>query len=876
MAAHTEELKSDWSWKQRNPDTPVLEDKDGWTPASAMPSEIHLELMKAGQIPDPFVGHNEHKVQWVGQSEWLYTTGFKCEAKEHVELVFEGLDTFCTVYLNGNVVLEADNMFRPWVVSVDPKSLKPTNSLLLHFKSAKLVAKELEAKYGRVRAGSCNLGDPSRVYVRKAQYHWRWDWGPEILCAGPWLPIHLKTYHAAFDEVYAAASVSGNLESSLRLDVSLKGGVEAADAVRAVLRDASGTVVAEVVQKIVDPKNGKGLVKWDLGTDKVKLWWPVGYGAQNLYTVETTLLGRDQEVLDVKTQRIGFRRVVLVQEPLKDQPGTTFVFEINNVRIFMGGSNWIPADSFLTRITVDDYRKWLTLLVEGNQNMIRIWGGGVYEPSHFYDICDELGILVWQDFQFACGVYPALDYFVKSVTAEAEANIVRLRRHPSIVLWCGNNEDYQQVLQWGDVKDLPAKLFYENILPATVARLTDPQVPYWPGSPFGGEGWDTSDPTVGDVHQWKVWGGAGIMEYYQNYDILGGRFVSEFGIPAFPDLRTVDYWLNGDTSQRYSQSRTNAQHNKAGAHERRFAILMNENFRITNDFESHVYLTQLMQSEGVSGAYRVWRREWKGEGRQYTAGVLVWQLNDCWPVTSWALADYFLRCKPVYFTIKRELRPYTVGLLRTVVKNRWDDRPRQYYEFGAYQSRAATLDIWATNATLAPKNVTLELEFFDLEQPAWKWAKTYPLTLEPNQTTETPELLKFAVPYPPEREPPKEKDPTFTPTYSVIAYAKLKDENGQVLARCADWPQPYRYLEFPEPGLEIARGDGENLAIQATKAPIKGLVLSAVGDGPEVKWSDNGLELWPGDVQIVEARGLGSRKVRVQHLGNEHGRVVSF
>lgn len=495
----------------------------------------------------------------------------------------------------------------------------------------------------------------------------------------------------------------------------------------------------------------------------------------------------------------------------------------------------------------------------------------------FYDICDELGILVWQDFQFACGVYPAHDSFVKSVAEEAEANVIRLRRHPSIVLWCGNNEDYQQVLQWGDVNDLPAKLIYEHVLPEIVARLTESQVPYWRGSPYGGEGWDTADPTVGDVHQWNIW--AGSMDYYQNYDIMGGRFISEFGIPAFPDIRTVDYWLGGDTTQRYSQSKTNAQHDKAGAHERRFAVLMNENFRITSDFESHVYLTQLLQSEGIGQAYRVWRRQWKGEGKQYTAGVLVWQINDSWPVTSWALVDYFFRPKPAYFAVKRELRPFTVGLIREVIKNRWDDRPRQFYEFGAFQSRCATLDVWATNATLAPRRVELEMRCVDLEQPSWVWSRTDALTLAPNQTTEH---IKLAVPYPTERAPPEPKegeeaDPPSTPTWSIVAIAVLRDaETGGELSRMVDWPQPYRYIDFPEPGLQITKTTSDKLDITVTKAPLKGLVLSAVGEGPEVKWSDNGLDLWPGDVQHVDAEGLGARTIRVQYLGSEHGRVLSI
>ncbi|KAH7090112.1 glycoside hydrolase [Auriculariales sp. MPI-PUGE-AT-0066] len=855
----TTELNSGWRWKQRETAAAIGDElqRQGWTAASAIPSEIHLELMKVGRIPDPYIASNEHKVQWVGEREWLYSTTFDyspTEGNSHVELVFEGLDTLCRIYLVSSPSLSLLYILilcSGLQVAIDNKLLQKSNTLLLHFESAKLRAKELEAKYGRVRAGSSNLGDPSRVYVRKAQYHWRWDWGPEIMCAGPWRPIHLKTYKAVFDIVHAAASVSDKLASTLRIDATLKGDVTSAKFIRTVLRDSAGKVVAEAEKSIADHKKLDGIIKFDLGTDKVALWWPTGNGSQPLYTVETSLLDEKKSVLDVNSQRTGFRRVRVVQEPLKDQKGTTFLFEINNVRIFMGGSNWIPADMFLTRITEANYRKWLELMIEGNQNMIRVWGGGVYEPSIFYDICDELGILVWQDFQFACGVYQTYsDEFIKSVDEEAELNVIRMRRHPSIALWCVERRK----------KELPAKLFYEKHFPEIVGRLTDNEVPYWPGSPFGGEGWDTSDPTVGDVHQWNVWGGAGIMEFYQNYDILGGRFVSEFGLPSFPDMPTIDYWLDGDKSQRYSQSKLSAQHCKAGAHERRFGILMNENFRPNTDFESHVYLTQLMQSDGVSYAYRIWRRDWKEQGRQYNAGVLVWQLNDCWPVTSWAIVDYFYRIKPVFYTIKREMKPYTVGILREVIKNRWDDRPRQFYEFGAYQSRDAVIDVWATNSTLQERKVKLELEFYDLEAPAWKWSQSHDLVLAPNQATEPKNLQRFKVQYAPEREPVKPEsenaDLPPTPSYSVVAHVRICDAStGELLSSYSDWPQP--------PSLNIKKSN-DKLTL-SVKAPLR----------PEVKWSDNALDLWPGEEQTVVVDGLGSRKLLVQYLGSEHGTEFS-
>ncbi|KAJ7688246.1 glycoside hydrolase superfamily [Mycena rosella] len=559
----------------------------------------------------------------------------------------------------------------------------------------------------------------------------------------------------------------------------------------------------------------------------------------------------------------------------------------------MGGSNWVPADNFLTTIAPERYRAWLTLLRDGNQNMVRLWGGGIYEPDVFYDTCDELGILVWQDFQFACGVYPAHDSFVASVRKEAEDNVKRLRHHPALALFCGNNEDYQMVLQWGDVKDFPAIKIYEEVLPEVVGALTGPQpVPYHRGSPYGGKGWDTADPTVGDVHQWNIWGGKEFP--YQDYAKLGGRFVSEFGIPSHPEMKTIEYWMDGAGAEaRHAQSALMAQHCRAGSFERRFAILMNEGFRVTEDLATYVYNTQLMQSEAVSYAYQVWRQEWGGRGKEYTAGVLVWQLNDCWPVTSWAIADYFLRPKPVYFTIARQLATYSVGVMRTVstaddlyglfvplsllqvIKNRANDRPpqvrysahlhlifilRQYYEFGNFQSYG----------------VTLEIHCVDL-QSSWTHTETHVVTLLPNQATE---LLAMPYPGPPRAAaaPPPTGNAQFTTTHSVVVAARLLDAaDGAVLARAADWPQPLRFVEpalLRDPGLALAVDTATGAVTVRAARPVKGLVLSAVGDGDDVRWSDNALDVMPGDPQVVVAAGLAGREIAVAFLGNEKAHAL--
>ncbi|KAF9076833.1 glycoside hydrolase [Rhodocollybia butyracea] len=879
---HRTVISDSWAWKQRNASVEHVLDEihqqdidanvknveptAGWRKAQRYPSEIHVELISSGLIPDPYLGFNEHIVQWIGNAEWLYKCSFPYEFRSQGELKtvleFQGLDTICDVYLNDAKIFSAENMFQTHHVELETSSLKTSNLLFLHFKSAAQYAKAQELLMGRVRAGSTNLGDPSRVYLRKAQYDWRWDWGPELMTCGIYRPIVLTTYSVFLDDMKTSAFVDDDLICALKVNICLKGNLNEVKKYKMVLKDLQENVIrSEILLVLGEAKSELTAVQWTFVKDEVQLWWPVGYGEQRLYNLTLDVLGKDDFPLDTKTLRIGFRSVKLIQEELEEPDqygtGTTFLFEVNGVRIFMGGSNWIPADNFLTTITPNRYRAWLTLLRDGNQNMVRLWGGGLYEPDVFYDTCDELGLLVWQDFQFACGVYPAHDSFVASVRKEAEQNVKRLRHHPAMALFCGNNEGYQMVLQWGDVKDLPAIKIYEDVLPSVVAALTDPIIPYHRGSPYGGVGWDTADPTVGDVHQWNVWGGRELP--YHEYDKLGGRFVSEFGMPAMPCMKTIKYWMeDAKAKEWHAQSKLMAQHCRAGSFERRFAIAMNDNFKLTEDLETAVFNTQLMQSEAVGFAYQSWRRKWGEKGKQYTGGVLVWQANDCWPCTSWAIADYFLRPKPIYFTIARHLATFAVGITRTVTKNKPNDRPRQFYEFGAFQSCEATLDIWA-------------LRFVDLYSD-WNHKVDHLAQLPPNQATE---LLSIPCLGPPKTGIfPPTGYPDWTTTYSVVVGARLLDvQSGEVLARFADWPQPYRFVETIDPKLQIHLHSDETSGVSQVsldvEKPAKCVVLGVVGDGEDARWSDNALDLMPGDKQIVTVQGLEGRNIQVSYLGKE-------
>ncbi|ESK97613.1 glycoside hydrolase family 2 protein [Moniliophthora roreri MCA 2997] len=855
MSTSSTRYLQDWSFTQIGGGEGT---KDGeWLQVSEFPTTVHVELLKLKRIPNPFIGLHEWDVQWVGESRWAFKTTFVVSDAElatpHVDLVFDGLDTFASVLLNGEEILKSENQFVAHRVDVKTR-VKPENELIINFDSAFIRGREIERAHEKLNLWN---GDSSRLHVRKAQYNYGWDWGPVLMTTGPWRPVSLQVYHNRVAEVDVRSKVSPKLE--VQMSVELKFQENAAGTASVTLKSPDGSVVAS--DSHISMGGGPCLVSFFFGPGEVELWYPVGYGKQPLYTVEVEISDTNGAVLDKRTERIAFRRALVVQEPLKDQPGLTFLFEINNIRIFCGGSNWIPADSFLTTMTSERYRAWLQLLINGNQNMVRIWGGGIYEADGFYDICDELGILVWQDFMFGCGQYPAYDSFLELVQEEAEQNVKRLRHHPSIVIFAGNNEDYQIAesfkleLDYSDetsdfrTTNFPARYIYERVLPAVVEKFSD--IHYHRSSPYSGQGRPTTDRTLGDLHQWNVWHGT--QEPWHNWDILAGRFVSEFGMEAYPNIRTVDYWLGGNKDERFPQSRTNNNHNKADGFERRLELYLVENFKHAFDMESYVYYTQVMQAETLASAYRLWRRNWCGKGKEYTAGALVWQINDCWPVTSWAIVDYFLRPKPAYFAIARELRPYTVGMTRKDKTEYPDDLSAAKFTI------ESVLEIWGTNSTLLEKQAVLEVTSFDLYSD-WtnKWTKS--VTLSANSSTE---LHKGTVPGQPIRHKKSEVP------RAIIVSARLLDEDASVLSRYSNWPEPFKYINFPSVK-EVAlsaevSSDGESVVL-SSKKPVKGIVLDA--EGADVTWSDQAVDLVPGDPQIIKAVGLGGKALKIRYLGD--------
>lgn len=815
-------LSHNWLFKQRSSTHSLSDDFSSpheWLPAT-VPGTVHQDLLTAGRIPDPFLALNENEVQWVGASDWLYKCTFDrppdFENADEIVLCFDGLDTFATAWLNGTQLLTSENMFVPQRIHITSLLRPGLNELRILFASALQRGKELEMQYGERFVWN---GDASRVYVRKAQYHYGWDWGPTLLTAGIWKPIHLESYSARIADIHCPATVADDLQSAtFPLHVALETGNLFSDlTARIVIYAPDGETVAETQLPVTDTR-----MQHTFNLALPQLWWPNGYGEQPLYRLEVTLL-RQSEELDWQEIRLGLRRLRLIQHPFEDEPGTSFFFEINNTPVFCGGANWIPANSFTPRVTPEGYRAWVQLAAAANMTMLRVWGGGIYEDEAFYTACDELGLLVWQDFMFACGLYPAHPEFQESVRAEAEAAVRRLRHHPSLVIWAGNNEDYG-VAKSRHVYDpefegdftqtgFPARAIYEQLLPDICAKL-DPTRPYWRGSPYGGaDGGD--DRTIGDQHIWSIWHGA---VPYQDYPNFAGRFVSEFGMEAFPVMETIAHFAA--PPELYPQSRTLDFHNKDAGGPRRIAPYLIENVRIVADLEGYSYLTQLVQSEALTAAYRGWRRRWNGPGCEYTAGALVWQLNDCWPVTSWAIIDYYLRPKPSYYSIRRELAPFVVGLARTSQK---------------------TISAWTANGLHSVGNAELEVRAWALNGKLISEERR-PVVLASNQSVEQGEFAS-------------ERNDTW-----VVAARLFKD--GNIVARTTLWPEPFKYLTLPDPEITIERLGMDTLRLHA-KRPAKGVWLST-GDG--VIWSDNMLDLMPDDPQIIVAQGLNETQIHVKWL----------
>jgi len=651
------EISSNWTFRQA--------DKEEWLPAT-VPGCVHTDLMANGKIEDPFYRLNEHKLQWIDKVNWEYKTSFNIDPdaikRDRIALDFKGLDTYAHVFVNGTQVLSADNMFREWLVDVKPQVKEGANELRILFRSPIVEGLKKYDANGYVIPvsdndqavnGEVEGGKMVSVYTRKAGYHFGWDWGPRLVSSGLWRPVYLTVWDdARIENLQLKQNSVSEKEATLTAVFEIEANADN-DATITIQNDGN-----ELARTNIKLTKGVSTYPVDFKIENPKLWWTNGLGEAHLYNIKGQLeIGKR---ITEKSERIGIRTLELIRD--KDANGTSFYFKLNGVPVFMKGANYIPNDIFAARVTDEMYQKVIHTSKISNFNMLRIWGGGIYENDKLYDLCDENGILVWQDFMFACAMFPGDAAFLENVKQEAADNIKRMRNHPSIALWCGNNEILSAWLGWGwkqkeeaKNKENAAKIWksytdiFHQILPEAVAAY-DPGRSYWDSSPCAGMG-NISDLNNGDDHYWGVWWGKDPFKMYATHI---ARFMSEYGFQSFPELKTVKQYATPEDYDIYSDVMKSHQRSSIGNGTIEYYML--QDYKKPKDFESFLYVNHVLQAEGIKFALEGHRR-----AAPFCMGSLVWQINDCWPVASWSSTDYYQRWKALQYFAKKGFEPVLVS-----------------------------------------------------------------------------------------------------------------------------------------------------------------------------------------------------------------------
>jgi beta-mannosidase len=648
-------LDHGWQFRQVKAETA----ESDWLPAS-VPGDVHLDLLANKKIPDPFLRDNEAKLQWIENESWEYRTSFEVTpallARSNVDLVFDGLDGAAQVYLNGAQVLNSDNSFRIWRVAAKSRLHAGKNLLRVVFPSPIKAAAEAAASDPWLPKTKVE----AKTYIRKPAYEYGWDWGPRFVTSGVWKQVRLEAWEKARIADFAIHQRDVSKDVA-HLDAEVE--IEATTATTAdVIVTYWGNSVPLAGKRPTYPVHvtlhvGRNIIDLPIETQKPKLWYPAGYGEQPLYDFDATIYTGTQTV-DSRKVKTGLRAIVLHRE--LDKWGRSFEFVVNGIPVFAKGADVIPFDSFANRVTTANYRRILQSARDANMNMVRHWGGGYYESDEFYAICDEMGIMVWEDFMYGNDWQPGTYAFKQNMEAEAEDQVRRLRNHPSIVIWCGNNET-ESAFGWAPRPSLPADVKFQmwqdyltefsGILPRVVARL-NPETPYWPSSPSADYEEVNDHYQSGDHHDWSVWHGRVPFSEYEKHH---WRFVSEYGFQSFPEMRTVESFTQPeDRAGIFTPVMLAHQKNNEG--NSLIQDYTNKDYPAPKDFPSFLYVSQVVQAEGIKIGAEHWRRS-----RPETMGSLFWQLNDCWPVASWSSIDYYGRWKALQYYARRFYAPVLVS-----------------------------------------------------------------------------------------------------------------------------------------------------------------------------------------------------------------------
>jgi beta-mannosidase len=788
-------INQNWEFSQSN-DT-------SWFVAE-VPGFVHTDLLNSNLIDDPYFGENEKKLQWISKKDWIYRTSFFVDddlvSKQNMELVFKGLDCYADIYLNNHLLLSTDNMFREWVIDIKDHIHLGNNDLIVEFISA--------LKMDSIKAKEVSYKLPEeRGFSRKAPYQNGWDWGPTFITSGVWKDVFIRTWNDSRIENIQI------IQDSITNDTAWCHGVfeinsnKVQDAILSVI-DENGNSILNKTR--VELKEGLNFNSLYFAIEDVELWWPNGLGEQHLYDLKFRM--QTQATLDEKIERIGIRRIELVKQP--DSIGESFYFLVNDVPVFMKGANYIPQDNFPSRVAKEKYQNLLQSAVDANMNMLRVWGGGIYEDDVFYEICDELGILIWQDFMFACNMYPGDDAFIENVKEEAIHQLKRIRNHPSIALWCGNNEVNEAWHNWGWQNSLDYSIedstevwnnylkLFEEVLPDVISKY-DADRSYVPSSPQ--IGWGHEEALFsGDMHYWGVWWGE---EPFEKYEEKVGRFMSEYGFQGFPNIKTLKNYLDSSDLNLNSQALKNHQKHPRGME--LIQQYMEKEYLIPTKFEDYIYVSQILQAYGMTTAIEAHRR-----AKPVCMGTLYWQLNDCWPVVSWSGIDYEGRWKALHYFTKKAYDEYLVS----------------------FTENEGNLDVYLISDKLEndTANLVIQLQDFD---GGIIWEDFSEVLISGNSSTIVNQLnIADLIGENNQKQ--------------ILLYTGLEVDD-QIIAENMyyfDFAKELR-LEKPQILYEISESENGTSILISTDKLAKNVFLSVEGDG---RFSDNYFDLLPGKPKLIE------------------------
>lgn len=769
---------------------------------TSVPVSVHTALLQNGMIEDPYYRDNESKLQWIEQADWEFQCTFQVSEalllRKHIELRWYGLDTYAHVYLNDSLVMETNNMFRTFTKDVK-KWLKPgANTLHVYFESP---VKKVETEWKNL---GYELPGGIRTMTRKAQFHYGWDWGPRLVGCG----ILKKPELVGWDDL-----IIDNIYVTTKSYTPERAVMIANFRYRCDFKEKVTISVRSEGRKSIEDHNFQigehtDSTTWDI--DNPKLWWPLGMGEQPLYDFNIDVK-RGTRVIEKVDIRAAIRTVQLVTQ--KDDKGEPFYFKVNDVPVFAKGANYIPQDMFQDRVRPEQYKRLLDDVVASNMNMLRVWGGGIYEDDLFYQLCDSRGIMVWQDFMYACAMYPGSGDFFKNASKEAYEQIERLRQHPSIVLWCGNNENSEAWHHWGwqmqfneqQRKKLwrDYEILFKDVLPTYVENYAG-GVPYWESSPKFGRGNPKSN-SEGDSHYWGVWHDE---EPFEIFNKKVPRFMSEYGFQSFPEWRTIGSFTVPE--DRELESKVMLAHQKHPRGNALIAEYMKRDYRSPKKFEDFVYVSQILQAEGMRTGIEAHRRN-----KPYCMGTLYWQLNDVWPVASWAGRDYFGRWKALQYYVREAFSP--VAALPIV--------------------EGELLSVYGVSDKTSAQKVNLSVRVLEFEGAEVSHEILRDVQLKPDSSKRVWQgALKTLL--------------NGRKAENVVVEITLSDEADKQLYRRLMYLTPVRKLTLPNVNIKMqvqAVNDGFNLVLESDKL-AKNVLLQTEAEG---FFSDNYFDMLPGERRTI-------------------------